>query len=144
MSPGLALAHALGVGGEQLQSLVFPYQRSPDQDATGRVGHTTVIVGAGPVGLTLAIDLAQRGQPVLLLDNGAGLSSGSRALCFAKRTLEVWDRLGVGQAMVNKGVSWSLGRVFFKDQQVYQFDLLPEAQHARPAFINLQQYYCEA
>ena len=146
LAPALAhaLTHALTGGGEQLQSLVFPYQRSPDQDAAGRVGHTTVIVGAGPVGLTLAIDLAQRGQPVLLLDNGAGLSSGSRAICFAKRTLEVWDRLGVGQAMVNKGVSWSLGRVFFKDQQVYQFDLLPEDQHARPAFINLQQYYCEA
>ncbi len=114
MSPRPALTHALAGGGEQLQSLVFPYQRSPDQDATGRVGHTTVIVGAGPVGLTLAIDLAQRGQPVLLLDNGDRLSSGSRALCFAKRTLEVWDRLGVGQAMVNKGVSWSLGRVFFR------------------------------
>ena len=59
MSPRPALAPALGGGGEQLQSLVFPYQRSPDQDATGRVGHTTVIVGAGPVGLTLAIDLAR-------------------------------------------------------------------------------------
>jgi 3-(3-hydroxy-phenyl)propionate hydroxylase len=96
-----------------------------------------------PVGLTLAIDLAQRGQRVLLLDNDHRLSSGSRAICFAKRTLEIWDRLGVGQRMVDKGVSWSVGRVFFGSQQVYQFDMLPEPGHERPAFINLQQYYAE-
>ncbi len=130
--------------GEEVQALTFPFVRSPDQDASTPVHHEVVIVGAGPVGLTLAIDLAQRGQKVLVLDNDHRLSIGSRALCFAKRTLEIWDRLGVGQQMVNKGVSWNVGRVFFKDDQVYEFNLLPEAGHERPAFINLQQYYCEA
>ena len=109
-----------------------------------RIRRPVVIVGAGPVGLTLAIDLAQRGQPVVVLDNDNRLSIGSRALCFAKRTLEIWDRLGVGQTMVDKGVSWNVGKVFFHDEQVYQFNLLPEHGHERPAFINLQQYYCEA
>jgi 3-(3-hydroxy-phenyl)propionate hydroxylase len=33
--------------------------------------------------------------------------------------------------------------VFFHDEQVYSFDLLPEPGHERPAFINLQQYYVE-
>jgi 3-(3-hydroxy-phenyl)propionate hydroxylase len=103
-----------------------------------------VVVGAGPVGLSLAIDLAQRGQPVVVLDNDCKLSTGSRAICFSKRTLEIWDRLGVGQPMVDKGVSWNLGKVFARDQSLYQFDLLPEAGHERPAFINLQQYYAEA
>lgn len=130
--------------GEVVQAIEFPYRRSPDQDATTPVHHPIVIVGAGPVGLTLAIDLAQRGQPVVVLDNDFKLSIGSRALCFAKRTLEIWDRLGVGDPMVDKGVSWNVGKVFFKDQQVYQFNLLPEPAHERPAFINLQQYYCEA
>ena len=46
--------------------------------------------------------------------------------------------------MVDKGVSWNLGKVFFHDKEVYQFNLLPEEGHERPAFINLQQYYCEA
>ena len=103
-----------------------------------------VIVGAGPVGLSLAVDLAQRGQPVLVLDNDDRLSIGSRALCFAKRTLEIWDRLGVGDPMVRKGVSWNVGKVFMQDEKVYEFNLLPEDGHERPAFINLQQYYCEA
>ncbi len=45
--------------------------------------------------------------------------------------------------MVDKGVSWNVGKVFFRDEQVYRFDLLPEPGHERPAFINLQQYYVE-
>ena len=125
------------------QSLRFAYRRHADQDAPAPARHPVVVVGAGPVGLTLAIDLAQRGVPVVLLDNDCTLSTGSRAICFAKRTLEVFDRLGCGQRMVDKGVSWNVGRVFFHDEQVYEFNLLPEAGHERPAFINLQQYYVE-
>lgn len=139
---------APGLSGAQIQALHFPYARSPDQDAhaaNGRpVRRPLVIVGAGPVGLSLAIDLAQRGQPVVLLDKDGRLSSGSRAICFAKRTLEVWDRLGAGERMVAKGVSWNVGKVFFRDELLYRFDLLPEPGHERPAFINLQQYYAEA
>ncbi len=130
--------------GAQIQAHEYAYQRSPDQDAPTPATHPVVVVGAGPVGLSLAIDLAQRGQKVLLLDNDNRLSSGSRAICFAKRTLEVWDRLQVGEVMCAKGVEWNRGRVFFKDQPLYSFDLLPEPGHERPAFINLQQYYAEA
>jgi 3-(3-hydroxy-phenyl)propionate hydroxylase len=125
------------------QTLTFPYRRSADQDTARPARHPVVVVGAGPVGLSLAIDLAQRGQRVLLLDNDHKLSAGSRAICFAKRTLEIFDRLGVGQRLVDKGVSWNVGRVFFHDQPVYRFNLLPEAGHERPAFINLQQYHLE-
>jgi 3-(3-hydroxy-phenyl)propionate hydroxylase len=125
------------------QSLRFDHRRHPDQDAATPARHPVVVVGAGPVGLALAIDLAQRQVPVLLLDNDCTLSTGSRAICFAKRTLEVFDRLGCGDRMVAKGVSWHVGKVFFRDEQVYRFDLLPESGHERPAFINLQQYYVE-
>ncbi len=125
------------------QTLEFAYRPHSDQTVAAPVHHPVVVVGAGPVGLSLAIDLAQRGQRVLLLDNDHRLSVGSRAICFSKRTLEIWDRLGVGQRMVDKGVSWNVGRVFFGDAEVYRFDLLPEPGHERPAFINLQQYYAE-
>ncbi len=131
------------------QSLEFEYEASPDQRAATPALHPIVIVGAGPVGLTLAIDMAQRGVRVLLLDNDHRLSSGSRAICFAKRTLEIFDRLGPGERMVRKGVSWNVGHVYFKDAPVYSFNLLPEADpgreptQQRPAFINLQQYHVE-
>jgi len=125
------------------QSLTFAYRRSPDQAADAPVRRPVVVVGAGPVGLTCAIDLARQGIPVVVLDDDDTLSTGSRAICFAKRTLEIWDRLDCGDRMVDKGVSWNVGKVFFQDGLVYRFDLLEEPGHRRPAFINLQQYYVE-
>jgi len=124
------------------QTLTFDYRRSPDQSGDGQF-HPVVVIGAGPVGLATAIDLAQQGTPVVLLDDDHTLSSGSRAICFAKHTLEIFDRLGCGEPMVAKGVSWNVGKVFLQNELLYAFDLLPEADHARPAFINLQQYYVE-
>ncbi|MDN5504561.1 MAG: FAD-dependent oxidoreductase [Comamonas sp.] len=144
MSTPAIAPEALRGSAADIQSIQIPYRRHADQDADVPARHPVVVVGAGPVGLSLAIDLAQRGQPVVVLDNDCKLSTGSRAICFSKRTLEIWDRLGVGQPMVDKGVSWNLGKVFARDQSLYQFDLLPEAGHERPAFINLQQYYAEA
>jgi 3-(3-hydroxy-phenyl)propionate hydroxylase len=129
------------------QALEFEYQRPAELGAPEPATHPVVVVGAGPVGLSLAIDLAQRlqksGGKVLLLDNDNRLSTGSRAICFAKRTLEVFDRLGVGQRLVQQGVSWSKGRVFLGSEALYSFDLLPEAGHQRPAFINVPQYVVE-
>jgi len=122
---------------------LYPYERSPDQDALEPVRHPVVVVGAGPIGLGVAIDLAQGAVPVVVLDDNDKVSFGSRAICFAKRPLEILDRLGCGERMVEKGVEWDLGKVFFDERQIYEFNLLPEKGHRRPAFINLQQYYFE-
>lgn len=122
---------------------LYPYRRSADQDAAKPVRHAVVVVGAGPVGLVAAIDLALHNIPVVVLDDNEKVSFGSRAICFAKRPLEILDRLGCGEQMVKKGVTWSTGKVFFDKRQVYAFNLLAEAGHRRPAFINLQQYYFE-
>ena len=105
--------------------------------------HKVAIVGAGPIGLALAIDLALKGVPSVLLDDNNVVSVGSRAICWAKRTLEIFDRLGIGERMLEKGVTWKVGRLFHGDEEVYNFDLLPEEGHKYPAFINLQQYYVE-
>ncbi|HEX6945254.1 MAG TPA: FAD-dependent oxidoreductase, partial [Casimicrobiaceae bacterium] len=121
---------------------LYPYRRSPDQDA-GPARHPVVIVGAGPIGLAAAIDLAQQGVRTVVLDEDQTVSVGSRAICYAKRALEILDRLGVGQRIVDKGIGWNVGRVFFRDALAYRFDLLPEAGHRRPAFVNLQQYWLE-
>ena len=130
----------------QSSKIQFGYRRHPDHDrADGDAAHhPVVVVGAGPVGLSLAIDLAQRGQSVVLLDDADRIGGGSRAICFSKRSLEYWDRLGIGQRMVDKGVVWSVGKIFHGASQLYQFNLLPEEGHKRPAFINLQQFHAEA
>jgi 3-(3-hydroxy-phenyl)propionate hydroxylase len=103
-----------------------------------------VVVGGGLVGLTAALDLARHGHRVVVLDEDDTVSTGSRAICFAKRTLEIMGRLGLGPRFLDKGVTWNTGRVFHRSREAYSFDLLPEQGHEYPAFVNLQQYYAEA
>ncbi|HET7095889.1 MAG TPA: FAD-dependent oxidoreductase [Casimicrobiaceae bacterium] len=121
---------------------VYPYVRPGELDSPG-ARRPVVVVGAGPVGLTAAIDLALHRIPVVVLDEDCTVSVGSRAICYAKRALEILDRLGCGQPIVDKGIGWNVGKVFFRDELVYRFDLLPEPGHRRPAFVNLQQYWLE-
>jgi 3-(3-hydroxy-phenyl)propionate hydroxylase len=111
-----------------------------NSNSNGKTRYPVAIIGAGPIGLAAAIDLAQHGISSVVLDDNNVVSVGSRAICWAKRTLEIFDRLGVGERMLAKGVTWQKGRLFHKDKEVYNFDLLPEQGHKYPAFINLQQY----
>jgi 3-(3-hydroxy-phenyl)propionate hydroxylase len=122
-----------------------PFAYAPPPELAGGVPSSApvAIVGAGPVGLAAAIDLALHGVATVVLDDNDVVSAGSRAICWAKRTLEIFDRLGVAERMVAKGVTWKVGRLFHGDREVWSFDLLPEAGHKMPAFINLQQYYVE-
>ena len=122
---------------------LYPYQRSADQDAAKPLRHPVVIVGGGPVGMGMALDLGQKGVPCVVLDDHDGVGVGSRAICFAKRTLEICDRLGAGDPMVDLGVVWNVGKVFRDERQIFDFNLQPEKGHKRPAFINLQQPYFE-
>jgi 3-(3-hydroxy-phenyl)propionate hydroxylase len=102
-------------------------------------------VGGGPVGLTVALDLGRRGHKVILVNRLDFIPAGSKAICFAKRSIEIFDRLGVGDAMMEKGVIWNVGKVYWGDAEapIYQFDLLPIKDQKRPAFINIQQYHVE-
>ncbi|WP_135078302.1 FAD-dependent oxidoreductase [Terasakiella sp. SH-1] len=121
----------------------FDYIQSDEQKSGEVKRHKAVVIGAGPIGLTTALDFAKQGIPVVVLDDNNTVSIGSRAVCYAKRPLEVWDRLGVADRMIDKSVVWKVGKVFRDEEMVYQFDLLPEDDHKIPAFINLQQYYLE-
>ena len=121
----------------------FEYKTPPEIASGQSLKVPVVVVGAGPVGLAAALDLQVHGIPVLLLDEDDTVSIGSRGVCYAKRALEILDRYGVGDAVCDKGVSWNVGRTFFRDKEVYNFNLVPEADHHRPGMVNLQQYYLE-
>ncbi|MBI1201530.1 MAG: FAD-dependent oxidoreductase [Rhodopseudomonas sp.] len=133
-----------GAATERKSVYRYGYRHSPDQDAGAPVRRPVVVVGAGPVGLAAAIDLGRRGIPVVLIDDADRIGEGSRGICWAKRTLEIFDRLGVGEKLVAQGVTWKLGKLYHGDELVFSFDLQPEAGHKMPAFINLQQFYVEA
>ncbi|MEN7431516.1 FAD-dependent monooxygenase [Chromobacterium sp. TRC.1.1.SA] len=112
-------------------------------DGNSLIKKEIVIAGAGLVGLVLALDLARRGVRTLVIDQDDKVSDGSRAIVFAKRSLEILGRLGLGEQLLEKGISWHLGKVLHGDRQLFEFNYLPEPGHQYPAFINLQQYYLE-
>jgi 3-(3-hydroxy-phenyl)propionate hydroxylase len=121
-----------------------PYAYVPPPGLTApEPRHKVVIVGAGPIGLAMALELANHDIPSVVVDDNNVVSVGSRAICWSKRSLEILDRLGVAQRAVEKGVTWKVGRTFHREAEVFNFDLLPEDGHQMPAFVNLQQYYVE-
>ena len=120
----------------------FDYVAPPGLNAP-EPRHPVVIVGAGPIGLAVALDLAGYGIRSVILDDNNVVSVGSRAICWSKRSLEILDRLGIGDRCVEKGVIWNVGRTLHKDKEVFNFDLLPDEGYKMPAFVNLQQYYVE-
>ena len=58
-----------------------------------------LIVGAGPTGLALGIDLARRGVDALVVEKADALFPGSRGKGLQPRTMEVFDDLGVRDAI---------------------------------------------
>lgn len=121
----------------------FPYTPPADLMQGAPQRRPLVVVGAGPVGLAAAIDARLQGIPVMVFDEDDTVSIGSRAVCYAKRALEILDRLGGGEPVCASGVSWNVGRTFLREHEVYQFNLVPEPGHHRPGMINLQQYHLE-
>src|SRR5579864_4908189 len=121
----------------------FQYRAHPDQRAARPPHYPVIVAGGGPVGLAAAIDLMHQGIPTVLLDEDDTVSTGSRSICWAKRTLEIFDRLGCAERMVARGITWNLGKVFHGEKLLYEFNLLPEGGHRFPAFINLQQNLAE-
>ena len=92
------------------QTLSFDYRRCAEQNASTDVArHPVIVVGAGPVGLATAIDLAQQGVNVVHVDDDCSLATGSRAICFSKRSLDIFDRLGCGDRGRRKGHGCGLG-----------------------------------
>jgi 3-(3-hydroxy-phenyl)propionate hydroxylase len=121
----------------------YPYTSPTDLKVTPALRKPLIIIGAGPVGLAAAIDARLRGLDVLVFDDDKTVSVGSRAVCYAKRSLEILDRLGVGALACEMGVSWNVGRTFLDQQEIYQFNLVPDPGHKRPGMVNLQQYHIE-
>jgi 2-polyprenyl-6-methoxyphenol hydroxylase-like FAD-dependent oxidoreductase len=85
-----------------------------------------VIVGAGPAGLTLAIELARRGVPHRLVDAGPGPFPGSRGKGLQPRTLEVFEDLGVLDTVFAAGSPYPPIRAYRGDTVVYEGRMAPE------------------
>jgi 3-(3-hydroxy-phenyl)propionate hydroxylase len=125
---------------------VYEYRRPPELSGKPQGKYPVAIVGAGLAGLTAALELGSRGIRTVLLDedNTVGASGlSSRGICYAKRSLEIFDRFGVAERMRAKGVTWNEGEVYRGAERMYRFNLQPELDQKFPAFVNLQQFYVE-
>jgi 3-(3-hydroxy-phenyl)propionate hydroxylase len=124
----------------------YRFETPADIGAAERRRYPVVIAGAGPSGLTLACDLALRGVRAVLLDEDDTVGvrgASSRGICHSQKSLEIYERLGICQRIVDKGVTWSIGKTFSGDSQVYGFNLKSDSVSLQPPFVNLQQFYLE-
>lgn len=124
----------------------WPFVPPPELNNERVARHPIVIVGAGPAGLTLACDLARRGVRAVLLDEDDTVGvrgASSRGICYAQKSLEIFARLGIYERIADKGITWSFGRTFSGEQEVYNFNLKTDSISVQPPFINLQQFYVE-
>jgi 3-(3-hydroxy-phenyl)propionate hydroxylase len=112
---------------------------SPTQRG-GKIDAQVAVVGAGPVGMTLAGRLAQLGVSVVLLEQHPGLvGEGSKGLCMQRETLEVWERLGIGERVAQRGVQWNVGRTYFQGRELFQIRLPSSSGERFPPFVNISQ-----
>ncbi|MBW6392544.1 FAD-dependent monooxygenase [Billgrantia antri] len=120
----------------------FPFVRPPELDGWA-VRHRVAIVGAGPVGVTAALELARHGIESVVLDDKATVNDGSRAICISRHSLEILQQLGVDAPFVAKGLGWTQGRTYFRDREIFRFEMPHSEQERFLPMINLQQQYIE-
>jgi 3-(3-hydroxy-phenyl)propionate hydroxylase len=102
---------------------VYPFERPADLTAPSQVRHPVVIVGAGPAGLVLAIQMALNGVKSVLIESEAQVSGGSRALALTKRSMEIIEQCGVAAEFLKGALVWKNGYSFYKNRIVHHLDI---------------------
>ncbi|MBX9698028.1 MAG: FAD-dependent monooxygenase, partial [Acetobacteraceae bacterium] len=102
-----------------------------------------VILGAGPVGLALALGLARHGQPCVVIEPRNQVSFGSRAVCISRRSLELLAGLDATDGLLAQGLAWTDGRSDWRGHEVLRFAMPHDADQQHPPMLNLQQCFTE-
>jgi 3-(3-hydroxy-phenyl)propionate hydroxylase len=134
-------------GKAQLDSLYFRYPHFDAKPVAELEGsdarHSVAIVGAGPIGMTAALALARYGVRSVLLDNKSTFNDGSRAICVARPSMHILDRIGAGKEVVDKALGWRYGRSYYRNKQIYRLEMPHSEQEKYLPMYNLQQQYIE-
>lgn len=101
------------------------------------------IVGAGPVGLVLALELARNEVSVLVLEAKPEYTpEGSKAMVLARHTFDTLSRLGC-EDVVARAVVLARARTYFRDRELFAVEFPPPGEGETPLFGNIQQTYVE-
>lgn len=122
-------------------SLYMSYRVHPaaPRPPAGAEPAPVAVVGGGPIGLTLALDLARHGLRVLLLQAERQVSHGSRAIVFTRRSLEILQQVGADRAAMTQGLPWRFGTSHYRGRPVFRMEA-PQDPHDRfHPMLNLQQ-----
>ncbi len=110
---------------------------------TGR----TIVVGAGPVGLTAALALRAEGIPVTVLEAGTAdrVRPGSRAIFIHGASIRLLDELrpGLGRKLADDGLIWLTKRTLYRGREVYAKTYPPPPAGVLPAATSLPQVVTE-
>jgi 3-(3-hydroxy-phenyl)propionate hydroxylase len=99
-----------------------------------------LIAGAGPVGLVAALLLARWDVPSVVLEAQQHRSqAGSRAICFQRDVLDVYDRAGCAEDMLAEGVTWTTGRTFYRSAELFVVSFPDGGITTLPPWINISQ-----
>jgi 2-polyprenyl-6-methoxyphenol hydroxylase-like FAD-dependent oxidoreductase len=84
-----------------------------------------LIVGVGPVGMTMACELARYGLSVRIVDKNTRRTDQSKAIVVWSRTLELLNRMGPGVAdrFVQAGIKAEFTNIFAGEEQIAHVDL---------------------
>lgn len=98
-----------------------------------------LVVGAGPVGLTMAAELARQGVACRIVDHApAAPSAGSRAVAIQARTLEIFADMGVVAAILESGHRIHGANLFAEGSRIFHFSF-DELASPFPFAIDLPQ-----
>ncbi|UGS36604.1 FAD-dependent monooxygenase [Capillimicrobium parvum] len=102
-----------------------------------------LVVGAGPVGLTLACELARHGVACRVVDRAPARSTQSRATDLHARSLELWGHTGVAGAILARAVAIESVPLFSGGREVARLDFRGIDSDV-PAAVSLRQHDLEA
>ena len=121
---------------------IYPFRTPPELNGEAK-RYPVVIVGAGPIGLVTALELASYGTPVVVISAEVQVSHGSRAIVFTRRSMEILQQVGIAERMLEKAYPWRSGNSIYRGQRVFRLEAPYDEDDRFQPLNNLQQQYVE-